>query len=567
MWNKMFNKIIWNKIWNKMFNKIMWNKIWNKIEYIIISNIFKSWDFINIVIEESIKESSNFINKIINWNYKSIGKANIWFAIISGIIGAIISIFIRAELHHPGIQVFDKIAKIIYKKGDLVDKAKHLYNTSMTAHGIIMIFYMLMPMLINGFGNLLIPELVGSKKLAVPTAGVISFLILILSFAFALMSLIVKGHVNDYGAATGWTLYPPLSNSNYHNGKSVNFIIIAMLLACVSSMITAINFIATIICKRTEKLGMIELSLLVWAELISAILIVIIMPVLISALIMLLTDRMIKTVFYEPKAGSDPTLFQHLFWFFGHPEVYVLILPAFGIISEIISKFSKKPVFGKIGMIIAMVIIAIIGIVVWAHHMYTVGLSFKSLKYFVIATMAVAVPTGIKVFSWLCTMWRGKISLKSPMIWALGFIMLFVAGGVTGIQLANASLSRILHDTYYVVAHFHYVLSIAALFASMSAWYYWFAKIFGRTYNEKLCILHAIITFIATNITFLPQHFLGLAGMPRRCIDYIKPYHGWNQISSYGSYLGIASIVLFFYIIVESKYKNRLCPRDPWIVV
>ncbi|MFP2998172.1 cbb3-type cytochrome c oxidase subunit I [Candidatus Hodgkinia cicadicola] len=513
----------------------------------------------------------DFVNKIINWNYKKIGKANIWFAILSGIIGTIISIFIRAELHHPGIQIFDKIAKIIYKKGDLVDKAKHLYNMSMTTHGVIMIFYMLMPLLINGFGNLLIPELVGAKSLAVPKIGVISFLILILSFAFAVISLLVKGNVTDsgpdYGTATGWTLYPPLSNSNYHNGKSVNFILIAIILACSSFMMTAINLIATIFCKRNEKLNMTEMSLLVWAELISAIVLLIIMPVVISNLSMLLSDRVLKTVFYEPKAGSDPTIFQHLFWIFSHSEI-VLILPAFGIISEIILKFSKKPMIGKIGMIITIPIIAILGFIAWIRYMYTgiIDLSFKPIKYLIATTMAVVIAVGIKACSWLWTYSRGKIFLKSPMIWSLGFIGLLITSGVTGIQLANVSLlSRTLHDTYYIVAHFHYSLAIASLFAAMSAWYFWFHKITGRTYNERLCILHAIITFIATNITFLPQYFLGLTGMPRRCIDYIKPYHVWNQISSYGAYLGIVSIVLFFYIIIESKYKNRLSPRgDPW---
>ncbi|MFP3037805.1 MAG: cbb3-type cytochrome c oxidase subunit I [Candidatus Hodgkinia cicadicola] len=544
-----------------MFNKIIFS--FKNIEHAVISTMIKLWTFVNKVIKIG---SINFI-KIINWNYKNIGKANICFAILSGIIGSIVSIFIRAELHYPGIQIFDKIAKIIYKRGNLVDKAKHLYNISMTIHGIIMIFYMLIPLFINGFGNLLIPELVGSKNLAVPKAGVISFFILILSFVFVLISLLVKGNATDYGAATGWTLYPPLSNSNYHTGKSVNFIIIAIILACVSFMITATNLIATIFCKRTKKFSMSEMSLLVWSESLSSVVIIIITPILISTLGMLFYDRIFKTVFYEPKVGNDSTIFQYLFWIFNYSKIYVLMLPAFGIISEIIFKFSKKPMFGKIGMIITIAIIAIIGFIAWIRYMYTIviGLSVKPIKYFIAAAMAAIFPIGIKVCSWLWNSWRGKISLKSPMIWSLGFIILLITGGVTGIQLANVSLlSRALYDTYYIVAHFHYSLAIAALFAAMSAWYFWFHKITGRTYNEKLCILHAIITFIATNITFMPQYLLGLTGMPRRYIDYIKPYHGWNQISSYGSYLGIVSIALFFYIIIESKYKNRLSPRDPW---
>ncbi|MFP3039907.1 MAG: cbb3-type cytochrome c oxidase subunit I, partial [Candidatus Hodgkinia cicadicola] len=507
------------------------------------------------------------INNINNWNHEKIGKCYIIFSIISGLIGMVLSIVIRMELYNPGIQVYTKISKYLCRSTDFVDKAKHLYNTSMTAHGLIMIFYMLMPMLINGFGNLLIPSLIGVKDLEYPRIGAYSFLILVISFILTFVSLITKGTTNDHGMATGWTLYPPLSNINYHPGISVDIAIIAIILACVSSVINAANIITTIVAKRDNKVKISDMSLFVWAELISAILLIITMPVLISAVTMLLFDRRLGTIFYDPTVGSDPVLFQHLFWFFGHPEVYVLILPAFGIISEIISKFSNKPVFGKLGMIIAMISIAIVGIAVWAHHMYTVGLSFKSIKYFVIATTAVAVPTGVKVFSWLCTMWEGNIYMKSPMIWALGFVILFVTGGITGIQLANASLNKALHNTYYVVAHFHYVLSMAAIFAAMAGWYYWFHKIFGRSYNERLSILHAIITFLASNIIFLPQHFLGLAGMPRRCIDYTIAYSGWNKISSYGACLGMVSVALFFYILIESKYKNRICPRDPWTVL
>ncbi|PIM96197.1 cytochrome c oxidase subunit 1 [Candidatus Hodgkinia cicadicola] len=542
----------------------MSNKLTERIENSILRLILKSYDIIMFINGRVCKLINNALSSVILWDHVRIGRYYMFFSITFGTIAAIISILIRAELQCPGIQVYNKIAKFIYKDCDSYDKAKHLYNSSMTAHGLIMIFYMLMPMLINGMGSLLIPQLVISNGLASREASLCSFFLLVLSATLAVLSLFTKGTPTDYGAATGWTLYPPLSNSNFHTGKSVDLIIAAIIFACISSVISASNFISTIIAKKDSRIRLIKMSLIVWGQLISSFLLILTMPVLVSAVIMLFLDRRFNAVFYEPKAGSDPTMFQHLFWFFGHPEVYALILPAFGIISEIISKFSGKPVFGKSSMILSMISIALVGIVVWAHHMYTVGLSFKSIKYFVVSTMAVAIPTGIKVFSWLGTMWRGNIRLKSPMIWALGFVILFVAGGLTGIQLANAALSKALHDTYYVVAHFHYVLSIASIFAAMAGWYYWFHRIFKRRYSEKLCILHAIITFIASNITFLPQHFLGLAGMPRRCVDYIKDYSGWNKVSSYGAYLGIVSILLFFYIIIDSKIRGVACIKSPW---
>ncbi|XXN13831.1 MAG: cbb3-type cytochrome c oxidase subunit I [Candidatus Hodgkinia cicadicola] len=503
------------------------------------------------------------INSWVNCNHVTIARAYMAFSIIAGLVGILMSIIMRAELHQPGIQIFNKISKVIYRVGDFSDQAKHLYNVAMTAHGLIMVFYMLMPMLINGFGNLVIPEQLGIKTMAFPKAGILSLALLVLSLIQAVLSLVTKGTPTEYGAGTGWTLYPPLSNATYHTGKSVDHIIKAVYLACASSLISATNFITTIL-TRTKQHKLTQIPLFAWAILISSVLLVLTLPVLTSALTMLYTDRTLNTVFYEPKAGGDPVLFQHLFWFFGHPEVYILILPAFGIISEIVSKFSKKPVFGKTGMVFAMGIIGIIGLIVWAHHMYTVGLSYSAQKYFVLATMAVAVPTGIKVFSWLSTLWRGSVSLKPPMLWALGFITLFVAGGVTGVQLANASLSNVLHDTYYVVAHFHYVLSVAAVFAVLAAWYYWFHKIFKRGYKASLCILHLIVTFVGVNMLFLPQYFLGLAGMPRRCIDYPQSFAGWNKVSSYGAYLSVVSVIMFFYIILDSFINDRRSPREPW---
>ncbi|PIM95468.1 cytochrome c oxidase subunit 1 [Candidatus Hodgkinia cicadicola] len=542
----------------------IFNKLTKHIEDSIFRLILNIYDGAVFVSEQLRKFTNNVINSMMCWDHVRMGRYYMFFSVIFGTIAVVISILMRAELNYPGIQVYNKIAKLIYKNEDIDDRAKHLYNSSMTAHGLIMIFYMLMPMLINGMGSLLIPKLVMSDDLASKGANLCSFFILMISGLIALISLFTKGTLKDYGSATGWTLYPPLSNANYHAGRSVDLVIFAIVLACISSVINSSNFISTIITKKDRRVRLVRMSLIAWALLISSLLLIITMPVLVSAVTMLFLDRRFNTVFYEAQAGSDPTMFQHLFWFFGHPEVYALILPAFGIVSEIISKFSSKPIFGRSGMILSMMYIALIGLVVWAHHMYTVGLTFKSIKYFVISTMAVAVPSGIKVFSWLSTMWGGNIHLKSPMIWALGFVILFVAGGLTGIQLANAALSKALHDTYYVVAHFHYILSVTSIFGIMTGWYYWFHRIFKRTYSEKLCILHAVVTFITSNITFLPQHFLGLAGMPRRSIDYIEAYSGWNKVSSYGAYFGIVSILLFFYIIIDSKIRGKTCIKSPW---
>ncbi|AUG34131.1 Cytochrome c oxidase subunit 1 [Candidatus Hodgkinia cicadicola] len=498
-----------------------------------------------------------------NWDHAIIGRAYILFSVASGVIGILMSTLMRLELHKPQIQVFNKISKLIYKSGDFGDQAKHLYNVTLTAHGLIMIFYMLMPMLINGFGNLNIPEQLGVRSMAFPKMGATSLALLILSLIHTVLSLLTKGTPTEHGAATGWTLYPPLSNRTYHAGKSVNYIINAICLACVSSLLNAANFISTII-SQTQPRKLTRIPLFAWSVLISSVLLVLTLPVLISAITMLYTDRILNTVFYEPKAGGDPALFQHLFWFFGHPEVYILIMPAFGIISEIVSKFTKKPVFGRTGMVFAMGAIGLIGLMVWAHHMYTVGLSYGAQKYFVTATMAVAIPTGIKVFSWLSTLWRGKVSLQPPMLWALGFIALFVTGGITGVQLANASLSNVLHDTYYVVAHFHYMLSIAAVFGVLAAWYYWFHKIFKKGFKASLCTAHLVVTFIGANATFLPQYFLGLAGMPRRCVDYPEGFAGWNKVSSCGAYLSAISVVIFFYTILDSIINNRRSPKAPW---
>ncbi|MFP3018935.1 MAG: cbb3-type cytochrome c oxidase subunit I [Candidatus Hodgkinia cicadicola] len=503
----------------------------------------------------------NVFKRLLNWDHERLGKAYVIVGLNAGLIGIVLSLLIRAELRSPGIGVLPLFFKTDSSQND---KAKHLYNVIITAHGLIMIFYMLMPLLINGLGCLTLPRMLKTEALAFPKVGVVAFWSFLTSLVIALSSLIAWGTTTERGIATGWTLYPPLSSKIYHNGPAVDLAIISICLTCVSSLLTAFNFAVTTLCFRNVKVKLTKMPLLAWGLLISSLLLMITMPVLIVSLVMLLLDRNLGTVFYDPNGGGDPTLFQHLFWFFGHPEVYALILPAFGIISEIVSRFAFKPIFGKIGMILSMVIIAVIGITVWAHHMYTVGLSFSSLKYFVVATTAVAIPTGVKVLSWLSTIWNGSIELSPPMVWAIAFIVLFITGGVTGVQLANASLSNMLHDTYYVVAHFHYVLALAAVFGALAAWYYWFPKIMGIAYNEVHGISHAIITFVITNLIFLPQHFLGLAGMPRRCVDYPLAFKGWNRISSVASVSVIIVIILFLYINLQALRAGNRCPIDPW---
>ncbi|MGJ8563146.1 MAG: cytochrome c oxidase subunit I [Alphaproteobacteria bacterium] len=482
-------------------------------------------------------------------NHKDIGTLYLMFSILAGLIGGYLSFMMRLELMEPGIQHFHDL---------------YTFNVYVSMHGLIMIFFMVMPAVIGGFGNWFVPLMIGAPDMAFPRMNNLSFWLLPVALICLMISFFVPGSASGDGFGGSWVMYPPLSTTG-SPGPAFDFIIIGLLAAGFSSIFGAINFITTILNMRAPGMTMHKMPLFAWSVLVTAFLLLLALPVLAASLFMLFTDRIPGgTGFFDPSMGGDPVMYQHLFWFFGHPEVYIMILPAFGIVSHVISTFSRKPIFGYLGMAYAMVAIGVVGFVVWAHHMYTVGMDVNLKAYFLAATMVIAVPTGVKIFSWLATMWGGSIRYTIPMMWAIAFIFLFVIGGVTGVMLANAGIDAALHDTYYVVAHFHYVLSMGAVFGIFCGFYYWFGKMSGYQYNRFFATLHFWFFFVGVNVVFFPQHFLGMQGMPRRYVDYPEEFAHWNYVSSIGAFITLAGVFFFFCMLIASFIQRKRVGDNYW---
>ena len=514
-----------------------------------------------------------FTRWFMSTNHKDIGILYLLTGGLTGLVSVMFTVYMRLELMEPGVQYMcAEGLRLVADAAQTCTPNGHVWNVTITAHGILMMFFVVIPALFGGFGNYFMPLQIGAPDMAFPRMNNLSYWLYLAGTTMAVASVFAPGGDNQLGSGVGWVLYPPLSTSE--GGYSMDLAIFAVHLSGASSILGAINIITTFLNMRAPGMTLHKVPLFAWSIFVTAWLILLALPVLAGAITMLLTDRNFGTTFFQPSGGGDPILYQHILWFFGHPEVYIVILPGFGIASQVIATFSRKPIFGYLPMVYAMVAIGVLGFVVWAHHMYTVGMSLTQQAYFMTATMVIAVPTGIKIFSWIATMWGGSIEFKTPMLFAMGFLFLFTIGGVTGVVLSQAGVDRAYHDTYYVVAHFHYTMSLGAAFCIFAGIYYWFGKMTGRHYPEFLGKIHFWMMFIGANLTFFPQHFLGNQGMPRRYIDYPEAFAYWNKISSYGAFLSFASFLLFLGImayallagrrVTENNYWNEYADTLEW---
>ena len=505
-----------------------------------------------------------FTRWFMSTNHKDIGILYLITSAIVGLISVMFTVYMRMELMEPGVQYMCmEGARFIASDVAECTPNGHLWNVMITYHGVLMMFFVVIPALFGGFGNYFMPLQIGAPDMAFPRMNNLSFWLFVAGTSLGVASLLAPGGNGQLGSGVGWVLYPPLSVNE--GGMSMDLAIFAVHVSGASSILGAINMITTFLNMRAPGMTLFKVPLFSWSIFVTAWLILLALPVLAGAITMLLTDRNFGTTFFDPAGGGDPVLYQHILWFFGHPEVYIIILPGFGIISHVIATFSRKPVFGYLPMVWAMIAIGFLGFIVWAHHMYTVGLSLTQQSYFMLATMVIAVPTGVKVFSWIATMWGGSIEFRTPMLWAFGFLFLFTVGGVTGIVLSQAAVDRAYHDTYYVVAHFHYVMSLGAVFAIFAGIYFYFPKMTGRQIPEWAGKLHFWAMFIGANLTFFPQHFLGRQGMPRRYIDYPEAFATWNWWSSVGAFISFASFIFFFGVVIYALFRGARETRpNPW---
>ena len=514
-----------------------------------------------------------FTRWFMSTNHKDIGILYLFTSGLAGLISVAFTVYMRLELMEPGVQYMCMEGmRFVADAARECTPNGHVWNVTVTAHGILMMFFVVIPALFGGFGNYFMPLQIGAPDMAFPRMNNLSYWMYVAGTSLAVASVFSPGGDDQLGSGVGWVLYPPLSTTE--SGYAMDLAIFAVHLSGASSILGAINMITTFLNMRAPGMTLHKVPLFGWSIFVTAWLILLALPVLAGAITMLLTDRNFGTTFFDPAGGGDPILYQHILWFFGHPEVYIIVIPAFGIVSQVISTFSRKPIFGYLPMVYAMVAIGVLGFVVWAHHMYTVGMSVTQQSYFMLATMVIAVPTGIKIFSWIATMWGGSIEFKTPMLFAIGFIFLFTVGGVTGIVLSQAPIDRAYHDTYYVIAHFHYVMSLGAVFGIFAGVYFWIGKMSGRQYPEWAGQVHFYAMFIGSNLTFFPQHFLGRQGMPRRYIDYPEAFAYWNWFSSIGAFVSFTSFVFFlgivFYTllagrkITENNYWNEYADTLEW---